>query len=591
MNDQTEQRQTVKLRDLIASDENPRKSMTAEGIEALAASIAADGILQNLVVRKKGKKYQIISGGRRYAALCLLRDNGTVPADFPVPVAVRSGLEGDDALRIATVENVQREQLTPLDEAEAFAGMARDGEDLATIAAKAGVSEVTVRRRLAIAGLCSASKDALRAGSISLAMAEALTLGGEAQQEQALEQLKRYNHDAKSVRRWFTSSKPSVADALFPLEMYEGTFTTDLFAEDSGTYFDDVPQFLELQRLGVLKKADDLRDAGQTVEIIEADHVNWWEYTSAKDGGGVTIIQLDSDGLVEVREGLVRKDAPEGGNGKEKVAKPTPEYTKPVKRYMGVRKTLAVQDALLKDARAAKIVAVAQMMAGGHYKSSLGGRVHAAHADRRGEDTPQETLASRYTALLRVERKAARYSPAIDALMNVRRDPVELFGALSNLTETALDELLVLLTVVCFGQSSLETVDTEDSLFNYIGQHLNIDMAKVWRPDEAFLSGRTTEQLVQIAHDSGASEVIGDTKGWKKAALVQALARYFERTDREGAMTWLPDAMRFDIVEEPMGPAELDDLNGYTGEDEEDDLDDADDEETGDSDSAAIAAE
>lgn len=51
---------------------NPRRSMDAAAIEGLAASIKADGLLQNLVVRKDGRKFRIVSGERRWRALALL---------------------------------------------------------------------------------------------------------------------------------------------------------------------------------------------------------------------------------------------------------------------------------------------------------------------------------------------------------------------------------------------------------------------------------------------------------------------------------------------------------------------------------------
>lgn len=173
--------QTVKLKDLIAPAANPRRVIDKGGIESLAASIAADGLLQNLIVRKKGKRFEIISGERRYRALKLLRERGTLKADHPVPVEVR-GVSDGDAVRLATVENTQREALPPIDEAEAFAAMVAAGSEIADIAAKVGISEATVRRRLAIASLCDEAKQAVRDGAIGLSVAEALTLGGHDQQ-------------------------------------------------------------------------------------------------------------------------------------------------------------------------------------------------------------------------------------------------------------------------------------------------------------------------------------------------------------------------------------------------------------------------
>ena len=172
--------ETVTLDQLHLNKANPRKSMDAAALEGLAASIATDGLLQNLVVRPRrgGKAYDIISGERRFRALRLLAEQGDIEKSFPVPVEIRKGLSKDDGLRIATVENVQREQLNPMDEAEAFAALLTKGADIEDIAAKAGIGTATVRRRLAIASLCDEAKEEIRNGGLSLSIGEALTLGG-----------------------------------------------------------------------------------------------------------------------------------------------------------------------------------------------------------------------------------------------------------------------------------------------------------------------------------------------------------------------------------------------------------------------------
>ena len=72
--------ETVTLDQLHLNKANPRKSMDAAALEGLAASIATDGLLQNLVVRPRrgGKAYDIISGERRFRALRLLAEQGDI---------------------------------------------------------------------------------------------------------------------------------------------------------------------------------------------------------------------------------------------------------------------------------------------------------------------------------------------------------------------------------------------------------------------------------------------------------------------------------------------------------------------------------
>src|SRR4029453_11807085 len=118
-----------------------------------------------------------------------------------VPVDIRSGLSADDGLRLAMVENVQRENLTPLEEASAFARLMQEGLPLEELAARTGLSAATIKRRLALAGLCDEVKTALGNGEITLAQAEALTLGTHAAQRDILERLAEgYHYDAGDIR-------------------------------------------------------------------------------------------------------------------------------------------------------------------------------------------------------------------------------------------------------------------------------------------------------------------------------------------------------------------------------------------------------
>ena len=115
--------QTVTLSQLEASAGNPRKAFDETSIIGLAQSIKADGLLQNLVVAKpkgRAKKFTIISGERRFRAMQHLLSQGEISQDFTVPVEVKENLTEEEILRIATIENVQRENLTPLEGANAI---------------------------------------------------------------------------------------------------------------------------------------------------------------------------------------------------------------------------------------------------------------------------------------------------------------------------------------------------------------------------------------------------------------------------------------------------------------------------------------
>ena len=79
-----------------------------------------------------------------------------------------------DSLRIATVENLQRQNLTPLEEAAALTELIHKGATLDDVATQTGLSQTTIKRRLALNGLCEEVRAALALGIIGLSQAEAM---------------------------------------------------------------------------------------------------------------------------------------------------------------------------------------------------------------------------------------------------------------------------------------------------------------------------------------------------------------------------------------------------------------------------------
>ena len=77
---------TIPLNRLTVWDGNVRKTGHADGIDELAASIAAHGLLQSLIVRRTNRgRYAVIAGRRRFLALSALADDGRIAADMPIP--------------------------------------------------------------------------------------------------------------------------------------------------------------------------------------------------------------------------------------------------------------------------------------------------------------------------------------------------------------------------------------------------------------------------------------------------------------------------------------------------------------------------
>ena len=105
----------ITVNKLVVNPFQPRKIFNEEALQELAESIKEHGIIQPIVVRKKEKKYEIIAGERRFRAAKLAGLN-------EVPAIVKEMTE-QQMMEVAILENLQREDLTPIEEAEAYSSL------------------------------------------------------------------------------------------------------------------------------------------------------------------------------------------------------------------------------------------------------------------------------------------------------------------------------------------------------------------------------------------------------------------------------------------------------------------------------------
>lgn len=565
--------QTLKLSNMRPSKNNPRSNFDDESIKGLALSIKQDGLLQNLVVLKsknKKKPYEIISGERRFRALCLLQKQGDIEADYEVAVEIRSGITKDETLRLATVENIQREDMHPMDEAEAIALLLGSGENIGDISAKTGLSLGVIKRRAALSNLCNEAKNALRKDELTLSQAEALTIGTLEQQKGLIEDgLDGCN--ASTIKRWLTDEKANVAMAIFDTELYTGTYTHDLFADDDTTYFDDVEKFMELQEKAVTDLKADYETRGfSPVEIVEG-YFNRWEYREAdpeKNEKGGVVIQFSRNGRIEITEGII-EEALDQKTKIETSGNPfidhTPKltYNRPTLEYIAMHKSLAVQSELIKNRRIAKEAAVAQMMAGGDWINKITLEPHKCLSHFESEQAPCpawqniEAEAVILSNLLGQDVDTA-YQDACLSLINRYGDNANCYDALKNLSDDDLDRLHVFLTTLCIGQGNTDWLDSDqNSLFNRVAADLGVNMSDYWHPDIEFLKRRTKEQLSTLIQDTGSIRLFGTSLDkFKKSDIVQKLAEHFKNIfdngacneEEQNAKGYLPEAFLFPAV-------------------------------------------
>jgi ParB family chromosome partitioning protein len=155
---------------LVPNAFQPRARLDDGRLEELAKSIRSNGVIQPIVVRKSGDRFQIIAGERRWRAAQkagLLR----------VPVVVHDVRTGQDGalLEMALIENIQRENLNPIDEAQAYRRLSDEfrltQED---IAARVGKDRASIANFLRLLKLPGEVRDEVAAGSLSMGHARAL---------------------------------------------------------------------------------------------------------------------------------------------------------------------------------------------------------------------------------------------------------------------------------------------------------------------------------------------------------------------------------------------------------------------------------
>jgi ParB family chromosome partitioning protein len=166
---------TIPLNRLTAGRGNVRKTGAKDDLDQLAASIAAHGLLQSLVVRKSARgKHAVIAGQRRFLALSMLAERGQITADMPIECRVMGA--DADATEIGLAENVVRVPMHPADQFEAFRDLIDKGAGVADIAARFGVSESTVQKRLKLGRVSAAILDAYRGGELGLEQVQAFAV-------------------------------------------------------------------------------------------------------------------------------------------------------------------------------------------------------------------------------------------------------------------------------------------------------------------------------------------------------------------------------------------------------------------------------
>lgn len=488
--------QDLTIDKLVPSPLNPRKTFDPVAIDELAASIRADGqVYQNLVARKhptKRGKFEIIAGERRYRSVSQLVKAGDWLKTKTVPVKV---IVADDAkvIEIGALENMQRKNLTPLEEARAFAALRELGRETDQIAEAVGMSRRHVQVRLQLVDtLTPEAQMAMEQGALSLAQVRMIMLEKDAKAQNAIvgmaleDRARGGEFEPRSIRHHILHKCIHVSKAIFPPEQYKGEYVTDEDNEDI-RYFKDRGQFEKLQQKAITELEKTLKEEWAWVEVHRGCRPGGYEKSKDKTVAGAFIV-VSYDRSVEVSEGWAKekpKRAIAGGGAKAE----TPVFTKAHLSYASHRKTEALQDAVAADPRTAKLLVCVALMGGSGTVRITGGRVDPVVSPRLAPSIadiisklPDKIFGSEEGVPIAIKGQFGLHCYIDDAR------EANAYSALQTLSDEELDRLLAVLVATSVGTwTGWSPTLGDDPLPCAVAEDLQIDMTEHWQIDEAYL--------------------------------------------------------------------------------------------------------
>jgi ParB family chromosome partitioning protein len=534
---------------LTVSPANMRAKSGKADLANILPSVRARGVLVPLIVReaKEPDCYEIVAGKRRYlAARTIAEESGEAEA---LPCAVIA--PGDDAaaLEASLIENIARLDPDEVTNWECFTRLVKEGRSVEEIALTFGLTELQVKRTLALGNLTPRIRTLYRKGEIDVVTVRQLTLASKARQRDWLAL-----HDDDTawcpagyhLKAWLFGGASIATDAaLFDLDSFDGAIVSDLFGEER--YFAEADSFWTAQNAAIEARADAYREAGwQEVVILPMGEMfHMWEHERAsKAKGGKVYVSVSPRGEVTFHEGYIsrseaRRRATGEGASEDKPVRP--ELTSALVNYADLHRHAAVRADLAGQPAIALRLMVAHAICG----SALW-HVHIeaqrAHSDPIAESV--ETGASE--AAFDEKRRAVlallgfdAECPTVTGGYDSKHGLAGLFARLLSLPDEAVLEVLA----VAMG----ETLEAGSELIELLGSLLGTDMSTAWQADDALLDSIRDRELmdallIEVAGEAAASANASETAKVKRGILRDCLRGESGRKKVEG---WVPRWMRF----------------------------------------------
>jgi ParB family chromosome partitioning protein len=553
------QLQHIPLDKLDVSACNMRNAKRDPDVADILPSVRARGILQPLLVRPNGEpeRFEIVAGRRRYfAAKAVAEERGEIA---PLPCAVMEPGDDAGALEASLIENAARLDPDEMSQYETFVRLAKQGKTVAEIAETFGITEVMVKRRLALGNLLPKIRNAYRKDEIDAETVRHLTMASAAQQKDWLALFadpEQYAPRGFQLKQWlFGGQSIPTSVALFPVEDYPGQIVADLFGEDA--YFADADLFWQKQNEAIAAKRDEYLEAGWTeVVVLEpGQYFHTWEHEKTpKKKGGKVFIAVSHRGEVEFHEGwLSRKEARRAarkvasvdteGEATETATVTRPEVTKAMQNYLDLHRQAVVRLALVADPGVALRLMVAHSVASsGHWQVKPEPQQARSNAIAESvANSPAQPAfdAEQQAVLALLDRPDYHHSvtqPGYDAYPTA-----VVFAKLLALSDE--DVLRIAACVMA------ETLEAGSAVVEAVGNHLAVDAGQHWQPDDAFFDmirdkAVINAMLAEVAGKRCADANVAEKAKTQKKIIRDCLDGANGRAKVEG---WLPGWMAFPV--------------------------------------------
>ncbi|WP_084397238.1 ParB/RepB/Spo0J family partition protein [Henriciella aquimarina] len=478
----------IPLDELRISKLNMRHGRKKPDVSDILPSIRESGLRQTLLVRREGKYFGVIAGRRRFFALKeIANETGKTPL---VPCAIMTEKDAASAIAASVIENVGRLPATEMEQYEAFKRLHEEGKAIEDIAIFFGVTELLVRRVLALASLADPIRKLYAEDELDRETIRALTLATPDQQAEWLRLFESESERApmgRSCKAWITGGTTITTDkALFDLDTYEGQVTADLFGEHG--VFADADQFWAAQSAAITDRIEAYKEDGwrDVICLERGAYFHRWDHVQyAMEDGGKVFVEVRHDGTVQFHEGQLtsaearKRQQGSKGDSDAVAAAIRPEMSGPLAEYILLHRHAAAQASLAASPAIALRLMVAHAMAG----SALWD-VRPFELRARKDETQASLEGSKSVAVLteRTEQTDALFK-ALNVNPALRRNGddyrlCELFSALLAMSD---EEVLTVLASVM-----ARTLEAGNGVVEAVLHVCDTDLSAAWKPDETF---------------------------------------------------------------------------------------------------------